>query len=245
MSEVLIDVPAGFRVFNTPELLEQILICLLEELFPRLEHEDPRSDKVNANASAQLHLLHCSEVNRAWHQCVLHGSKPIQRALFLRADHFGRRSWHVGRPFYPSQREYHEDLTFRIPILNPMLRATFPTYRLRFWKNAAEAWGPRYRAYGIIRRQDAEAARARLQTGRGRTLSKMFISQPPPTDMEANIWDRQDSADDKSNGLEKTTQLSRPIIKCDQGVTLGYMHRRLCEIFDDHHDVTAIKVTTI
>ena len=159
------------RVLGTAELLEQILICLLEDIFPKTEHEDPRSARTQANAAILLHLVHCSEVNRIWHHCILHGSKPIQRALFLREDHLGSRSWEVGRPWYPTQRDYDQDLIFRIPILNPVLRATLDTYRFRFWKNAAEAWGPRYRAYLIIKRKDAEAAKTRFSTGQGKTLS--------------------------------------------------------------------------
>lgn len=245
MSEVISRASASDRVLSTAELLEQILVCLLEDIFPKTEHEDPRSPKTQANASILLHLVHCSQVNRIWHQCIFRGSKPIQRALFLREDHLGPRSWQVGRPWYPSQRDYHQDLAFRIPVLNPIVRATLPTYRFRFWKNAAEAWGPRYRAYLIVRRKDAVAARERLRSGQGRTLSKMFLSQPPATEMVAAIWEREVSAGDETTSPSRTTELNRPVIKCDQGVTLGFMHKKIFEMFDEHKDVTAIKVTTV
>ena len=233
------------RVLGTAELLEQILTCLLDDIIPKTEHEDPRSKKTQNNAEVLLHLVHCSQVNRTWHQCILNGSKFFQRALFLREDQPGSRSWEVGRPWYPSQNDYHQDLIFRIPVLNPVLRATLDTYRFRFWKNAAEAWGPRYRAYMIVRRQDAEAARERFKTGQGRTLSKMFLSQPPPREMEAAVWERESLSSQGTDSPPRTTEISRPVIKSDQGVTLGFMHRKVCEMFDEHQDVIAIKITTV
>lgn len=245
MSEVQAYKSACEQVLGTAELLEHTLIYLLDDIFPKTEHEDPRSAVVQANAATLLHLVNCSRVNRIWHQCIFHGSKPIQRALFLREDHFGSRSWEVGRPWYPTQRDYHQDLTFRIPVLNPVLRATLSTYRFRFWKNAAHAWGPRYRAYLIVRRKDAEAAKERFRTGQGRTLSKMFLSQPPPKSMEAAVWEREGPPSDGTRSPRRTTELNRPLFNCEQGVTLGFMHRKVCEMFDEHPDVAAIKITTI
>lgn len=245
MSDIQGYQSASERALGTAELLEQILTCLLEDIILKTEHEDPRSIRTQTNATILLHLMRCSQVSRIWHHCIFYGSKPIQRALFLQEDQFGSRSWEVGRPWYPTQSDYHRDLTFRIPILNPILRATLSTYRFRFWKNAAEAWGPRYRAYLIVRRKDGEAARVRLQTGQGRTLSKMFLSQPPPREMVAEIWDREGSPTDGTDSPQRTVELSQPVIKCDQGVTLGFMHRKVCQIFDAHLDVAAIKITTV
>ena len=236
---------ASDRTFNTPELLEQILICLLDDIFPRTDHDDPRSAKTLANAAILLHLVRCSQVNRVWHQCIIRGSKPIQRALFLREDHLSERSWQVGRPWYDTQRDYHDDLTFRTPTLNPLLRATFPTYRFRLWKNAAEASGDKYKLYLIVRRRDADAARERLKSGQGRTLSKMFLSQPPATKMEAVVWEREDAIMQSTDPPWRTTKINRPHVKCDQGVTLGFLHRKLCEMFDEHQDVATIKITTM
>ena len=245
MSGLVERTSASDRTFNTPELLEQILICLLDDIFPRTDHDDPRSAKTLANAAILLHLVRCTQVNRVWHECIVRGSKPIQRALFLREDHLSERSWQVGRPWYDTQRDYHDDLTFRTPTLNPLLRATFPTYRFRLWKNAAEASGDKYKLYLIVRRKDADAARERLKSGQGRTLSKMFLSQPPATKMEAVVWEREDAIMQSTDPPWRTTKINRPHVKCDQGVTLGFLHRKLCEMFDEHQDVATIKITTM
>ena len=99
--------------------------------------------------------------------------------------------------------------------------------------------------YLIVRRKDAEAAKERFKTGQGRTLSKMFLSQPPPRGMEAEVWERERLSVQGTDSPMKTTELSRPRFKCDQGVSLGFMHRKVCEMFDEHQDVVAIKLTSV
>ena len=70
----------------------------------------------------------------------------------------------------------------------------------------------------------------------------MLLSQPPCTSLEAMIWEERDETKDY---VGRTSRLQDPIIRCESGVTIGMIHERAARMFDEHHDVTAIKLTTM
>lgn len=245
MNETQQEPSAIEKTFNTPELLEHILIYLLEELYPKIDHEDPRSERTKFNASTLLHLVRCSEVNKTWHKCIFHGSKPMRRALFLLSDLSATRSWQLARPWYDSQHDYHHDMEFRAPVLNPIIRAIFPLYRFRLWRAAVEASGPKHRAYIIVSRKDAKAAREKAKIGQGRTISRMLLSRPPTCKMSGEVWERKDTEAVGERKLFHTRELGRPVVECTEGITLGLLHERVWEMFSEHPDVEALKITTI
>lgn len=231
------------RVFATPELLERILLCLCDQLQSLTDQEDPRSVRTHSNAAKLHQLMRCSEVGRPWLQCM-QGSKRLQRALFRAPDEKTRRSWHfAGTPRIeqPRLRSSYRAPSIRAPILNPILQVTFPTYHFRYWHLSLEASGNKHCAYMIITRRDVPAWHRRSVTGQGRGISDMLLSQPPCTSLEASIWDERDETKDY---VGRTTSLDDPLITCDRGLTMGLVHQRVCEMFDAHRDVAAIKLTT-
>lgn len=236
------NLSATDRAFATPELLEQILVCLLDDLLSITDQEDPRSVRTHSNTHTLTHLLHCSEVNRTWHQCIL-GSARLQRALFLLPDDKTGRSWHqtssmqIDLPLY----------SYRVPsslapMLNPVIQTTFPTYSFRFWHLSPEASGHKYCAYLILTRCDLEKALARPKTDCGHTVSSMLLSQPPCTALEASVWDER--AYETNEPVGRTSTLRDPVISCDDGLTMGRVHERVGEMFREYRDVAAIKLTT-
>lgn len=231
------------RAFATPELLEQILIYLLFFLLPVTDQEDPRSVRVLSNASVLRHLLQCTLVSRDWHACIL-GSSRIRRALYWESDPNTTRSWDMAASATRARRlySYYTAPHFRAPQLNPVIQTTIPAYHLRFWHLSLESTGNKHCAYLIITRQDVYPdIRRREQTGNGRSISKMLLSQPPCTSLEATIWEERDLPKD---WVGRTSRLNDPLIQCDEGVTVGLVHRRVWEMFDEHRDVTAIKLVT-
>lgn len=228
------DIPSSAveRVSRTPELVEHILLFLLRQLLPLTIQEDPRSVRVHSNARALLHLLQCSRVSRSWNQCIL-GSQKLQRALFLLPDYRSNRTWGI-IPSIP-------DAPSRGPLLNPIIQTTFPAYHFRFWHLALETTNNQHVAYLIISRRDIPAVELRAQTKQGKNISDMLLSQPPPTILEATIWEERDETKDY---IGKTTALDDPLIECDTGVTLGYLHEKAARWFNKYRDVAAIKLTT-
>lgn len=234
---------AATRTFATPELLEHILVFLLGQLLPLTDQEDPRSVRVHSNAGILKHLLQCSEVSRAWNQCLL-GSKRLQRAVFLLPDYDARHSWDVSasatraRQLYTNNRAPH----FRAPRLNPIIQTTFPAYHFRFWHLSLESTGNKHCAYLIITRRDIPAVHLRSCTGQGKAISNMLLSQPPCTALQAVIWEERDETKDYTG---RTSKLENPIITCETGVTIGMVHDKVSNMFDEHRDVAAIKLTTV
>jgi len=70
----------------------------------------------------------------------------------------------------------------------------------------------------------------------------MLLSQPPCTHLEATIWEERDETKDY---VGRTSSLRDPVIKDDEGLTIGYVHRRVDEMFREFGDVAAIKLTTV
>ncbi|KAK5132616.1 hypothetical protein LTR08_008815 [Meristemomyces frigidus] len=224
--------PASQRAFATPELLEQILLCLLDELLPPTDGEDPRSVRTHTNARKLLHLLRCSEVDQVWRQCML-GSKRIQRALFLVPDDRAQRSWHHSTNAQVAQ--YYSAPSSLAPVLNTVIQVTFAPYHFRYWHLSYHC------AYLIITKRDLPILHLREQTGQGRTISSMLLSQPPCLALEATIWEEKDETKEY---VGRTSSLSEPIIRCEEGLTIGMVHERVKDMFLEHPDVAAIKLTT-
>lgn len=233
---------ASARVFATTELLESILLCLLEDIDSPTNREDVRSVTTQNNASILLHLLRLSEIGLVWRRCILHGSKPIQRELFVLAKAEDKRTWWQSKVLYSNQQSYYRGLAYRAPILNPIVQTSFPDYRFRYWRSGLGAEGPRHHAYLIISRRHIAHARERICDGHGKNVLDMVLSQPPPVQMEATIWERNDALKDFH---ERTTAIEEPLIQCDKGITLGIVLHRVGEMFDNHDDVTSFKITTV
>lgn len=70
----------------------------------------------------------------------------------------------------------------------------------------------------------------------------MLLSQPPPTALEATIWEERDETKDY---VGRTSALADPSIVSETGVTIGLVHERVAKMFDEHQDVAAIKLTTV
>ncbi|KAI7196485.1 hypothetical protein KC324_g4461, partial [Hortaea werneckii] len=232
------------RTFATPELLELILAYLLHDIVAPLPQEDPRSITTHESARKLHDLLRCSEVNRTWQDCML-GSKFLQRSLFLSPDFISQRSWHYGGE---QDRDVYNAMAFpptshsRTPLLNNMLQVTFPGYYLRFWRLSPVAGGSRHCAYMIIARKDMPNLKERSNTGQGRTISNMLLSQPPCTELEASIWEERDESKDYR---DCTTSLRDPFLSCDSGLTMGAVHEKMAVMFREHPDVVAVKLTTV
>jgi hypothetical protein len=231
------------RVFALPELLEPILLYLLEELSPLSYQEDPRNSRVYDNANVLQHLLNCSQVCKQWKSTIQH-SAPIQRALFLLPDPNNDRTWTQNH----SKTDDRDVQTSPIrppkqpPTLNPIIQTTFKSYHFRYWHLSFEASGNKHCAYMIIERRDIPDFKARAITGQGRNISDMLSSQPPCTALEATIWDERDETKDY---VGRTMELQDPVISDDAGLTIGMVQRKVAEMFAEHRDVSAIKLTTM
>ncbi|KAF2484178.1 hypothetical protein BDY17DRAFT_295146 [Neohortaea acidophila] len=249
------------RVFAVSELLEHILLNLPSQLLSILDNEDPRSVRVYNNARILSHLLRLTEVNRQWHQCI-HGSKRLQRALFLQADSKPGRPSVTSSPAFSRRRKLiAPTLSLTIPWfpqLNPIIQSTFPSYHFRFWRSTlplvleAQPGGHMYsfeepKGQGLdcfalmIFRCDVPAIKLRAITGQGRSISKMQLSKPPCVALQCSIWDERDETRDYV-GLTKS--LAPSVIRSDEGVTLGMVHEAASKCFDEYRDVSCIKFTT-
>lgn len=232
-------VPSTERVFALPELLEPILLCLLEDLSPLEYQEDPRNSRVYENAHILRHLLSCGQVCKQWKSTIKH-SAPIQRALYLLPDPNSNRTWtqnHSARNDIDSMKTPPQP-----PTLNPIIQTTFKSYHFRYWHLSFEASGNKHCAYLIIERRDIPDFKARAVTGQGRNISNMLLSQPPCTALEATIWDERDETKDY---VGRTMELRDEMVRCEEGLTIGMVQRRVKGMFDEHKDVSAIKLTTV
>ncbi|TKA23831.1 hypothetical protein B0A50_06966 [Salinomyces thailandicus] len=246
MSMVASDVSATARAFATPELLEHILACLLDDILPPSPQEDPRSVRTHTSARKLLHLLRCSEVNHFWQGCM-RGSACLQRALFLLPDNVSDRSWqHDERGSSDTAQtmrtSHRHTASSETPVLNSILQVTFKSYHFRFWHLSLEASDNKHCAYLIVTRRDLPALEQRAVTGQGRMISNMLLSQPPCAALEATIWEERDETKDY---LGRTTSLRDPFIRHDEGLTIGMVHDKVGEMFREHSDVAAIKLTTV
>jgi len=70
----------------------------------------------------------------------------------------------------------------------------------------------------------------------------MLLSQPPCVALEATIWEERDETRDY---VGRTSSLREPNIRSDDGLTIGYVHQRVGEMFREYRDVAAIKLTTV
>jgi hypothetical protein len=230
------------RVFALPELLEPILLYLLEELSPFSYQEDPRNARVYNNTDVLRHLLDCNRVCKQWKATVQH-SAPIQRALFLLPDPNSDRTWTQGdsgaREIDVKARE--DDSPIQPPTLNPFIQTTFKSYHFRYWHLSYEASGNKHCAYMIIERRDIPDLKARKISRQGHNVSNMLLSQPPCTALEATIWDERDETKDY---VGRTTELRDCMVRDDEGLTIGMVHKKVAEMFAAHSDVSAIKLTT-
>jgi hypothetical protein len=236
-------VPSAERVFALPELLEPILLYLLEELSPLSYQEDPRNARVYSNANVLQHLLNCNQVCKQWKSTIQH-STPIQGALFLLPDSNSTRTWtqthsktdEIDDQASPSQPPVQP------PTLNPIIQTTFKSYHFRYWHLSSEASGNKHCAYMIIEKRDIPDFKARAVTGQGRNISDMLLSQPPCTALEATIWDERDETKDY---VGRTMELRDSVISDDRGLTIGMVQKKVAEMFAEHRDVSAIKLTTM
>lgn len=227
------------RVFAIPELLEPILLCLLEDLSPLEYQEDPRNSRVYNNADTLRHLLSCTQVCKQWKSTIQY-SAPIQRALYLLPDPNSNRTWtqgHNGRNDVDSKTNQPQP-----PTLNPIIQTTFKSYHFRYWHLSFEASGNKHCAYMIIEKRDIPDFKARAVTGQGRKISEMLLSQPPCTALEATIWDERDETKDY---VGRTMELRDAMISNEEGLTVGMVQMRVAEMFTEHPDVSAIKLTTV
>jgi len=227
------------RVFALPELLEPILLYLSEDLSPLEYQEDPRNARVSNNANILRHLLSCSQVCKQW-KSTIHHSAPIKRALYLLPDPNSNRTWTQNQ----SARNEVDPKTNppQPPTLNPIIQTTFKSYHFRYWHLSFEASGNKHCAYLIIERRDIPDFKARAATGQGRDISNMLLSQPPCTALEATIWDERDETKDY---VGRTMELRDGVVRCEEGLSIGMVQERVKEMFDEHKDVSAIKLTTV
>ena len=70
----------------------------------------------------------------------------------------------------------------------------------------------------------------------------MLLSQPPCTALEATIWDERDETKDY---VGRTMELRDGVVRCEEGLSIGMVQERVKEMFDEHKDVSAIKLTTV
>lgn len=226
------------RVFALPELLEPILLFLLEDLSPLKYQEDPRCTRVYNNADILRHLLRCTQVCKQWKHSI-ERSAPIQRALFLLPDPNSDRTWTQGHSETGDTGVKTSPL--QPPVLNPVIQTIFKSYHFRYWHLSFEASGNRHCAYMIVEKRDIHDLKSRATTGQGRNISNMLLSQPPCLALEATIWDERDETKDY---VGRTTELRDPMISNEKGLTIGMVHKRVAEMFAEHPDVSAIKLTT-
>lgn len=244
VSAMLATMSAMQQVFATTELFDYILSYLLDAIHTITDQEDPRSVKTHHNARVLQNLLRSSRVSRQWHNHIL-GSTFIKRALFYTSDPTTQRAWAPAHPSIDAVASYRPP-ALDAPMLNPVIQTTFPSYNFRFCWNSSAGNGshatPRHCAFLIITKRDLPNLQARKATGQGRCLSEMLFAQPPCTALEGAIYEE---IDDMKEYLGRTTSLKDPIIRCEQGLTLGVVHERVKEMFDKHPDVVAINLTTI
>jgi hypothetical protein len=60
--------------------------------------------------------------------------------------------------------------------------------------------------------------------------------------LEATIWDERDETKDY---VGRTMELRDSVISNDGGLTIGMVHEKVAEMFAEHPDVSAIKLTTM
>lgn len=173
------------------------------------------------------------------------GSGQLQRALFLVPDHKLQRSWlsaSTSQAAGVHLSSYHRAPSLLAPVLNPIIQVTFPAYHFRFWHLSLEANGNKYCAYFIITRRDLPNVKQRSETAQGRTISRMLLSQPPCTRLEAIIWEERDGFSEYAG---RTRTLRDPMIENEAGLTMALVHDRVGDIFNEYRDVAAIKLMTV
>ncbi|OQO03129.1 hypothetical protein B0A48_11384 [Cryoendolithus antarcticus] len=228
------SIVSSIQVLRTPELLEHILLCLLDDLHPLREREDPRSRRTDQNAAILKRLLSLRRVNTTFNALVT-SSLQLRRALFLCPAASRTRGWSCA---------ISTGATLDAPTLNPIVQTTFPSYQYRFWHLSLEASGNKYCALMIITRDDVHRYCRRASSVKGKLLPKMQLSIPPMPGMEAVIWEERDETKDY---VGRTTELEHSIIRPTnaKGLTVGELHDRVGEMFEKHKDVAAIKLTTL
>jgi hypothetical protein len=233
---------AAQRVIAVPELLDHILLCLLQDLIPPTNRDDVRSENTKRNAQLLRTLLRCSEIGTAWHRSIFHGPEQLRKSLFLEAELEDSRSWQQVSDLYPNQQSYYRGLALRAPVLNPVIQTAYADYHFRYWRSGLGAEGPRHHAYLIITRRHIGHARQSISAGLGAGIRNMLLAQPPPTELTATVWERNDQLRDFN---ARTTGISDPVIRCRDGVRLDLVLAKVGLMFDEHEDVTSIKVTTV
>ena len=233
---------AAHRVFAIPELLDRILTYLLIPIHPIGPQEDPRSVRVHANADILRQLLSCNLVSRTWHSNIT-SSSLLRQALFFRPAPQDMRSWTL--PLLRlegsySMMQYLREI--RAPVLNPVVQTTFPAYQFRFWHLSPEVNGNKYCAYLIITRKDLPDLATRAESGQGKRVQEMLLSQPPIQALEASIWEERDETKEY---LGRTKRLRDPVIRCEGGVTVEMVHERVGRWMEEYGDVAAIKLITV
>lgn len=240
---------AAHQVLSTPELLEPILLSLLDRLHTLSDREDPRSVRTHHNARVLLALLSIRQVSCHFNALIT-TSIHLRRALFLSSHQPAGRSWdcgsgsgQVGNLPVALRSYYRSPATQVSPILNPIVQTAFPGYHFRFWHLSLEASGNRYCAYLIITRKDMERYQA-ITSAHSRMVQRMFLSQPPIEALDASIWDERDETKEY---IGRTTELADPRIGSEGGggLTVNEVHRRVGEMFEQHRDLAAIKLTTV
>ena len=218
------------RVFATPELFENIFKFVLAQMLGVTKQENPRSVKTHVNARILMQILRCSRVNRSWQRCML-GSHLLQKSLFLTT--------------YPNMgRKWEREQGSLAPMLNPIIQDTFPKYGFCLCADTTigNQTSERYAAIMIINKRDLLCTQMKSSTRQGRNISAMFLTQPPCTTMEASLWLERV---DRTDFFGRPFSVKDSAIKCEDGLTLGYVHQRVKEIFAEHPDAPAIRLMTI
>ncbi|UJO11243.1 hypothetical protein CLAFUW4_01788 [Fulvia fulva] len=232
------------QVFATTELFDYILSYVLDATHCIADQEDPRSVKTHHNARLLQNLLRSSRVDRQWRNHIL-GSTYTKGALFYISDPTTQRAWEQTHP-RSSTGAVYRPVDVHAPTLNPIIQTTFPSYNFRFCFNTSVGEDcqatPRHSAFLIITKRELPNLQTREATGQGCRIPEMLLAQPPCVALKAAIYEE---IDDMKEYLGRTTSLTDPVIRCEQGLTLGMVHERVGAMFEKHPDVAAINLTTL
>lgn len=82
----------------------------------------------------------------------------------------------------------------------------------------------------------------RFYGGDANTLDRQRALSGHVTTLEATIWDERDETKDY---VGRTMELRDGVVRDEGGLRIGVVQRRVQEMFDEHADVSAIKLTTV
>lgn len=233
------------QVFGIPELLELIILHTLDSLDYLDGLGDARPQNTFQRAHQLTSTLTVAQVNRQFHE-VFQNSIKLQRRLFLAPDHSTSRSWKA-KPKHELpdvlQMFYICVLESSLPLMNPMIQVEFSNFPFRFWNLPYKTSGGKHCAFMIVTRDDmVRFQRMHLQDGCGTVVTRMYLSQPPCTALQCDIFEDRDETREY---VGRTTSLEESLIAREDGLTIGYLYGRLSKIFDSHKDIARVKLMTV